>query len=151
MTKIRINVTKEILQRSSMCGISADGEKILGSKLDNSVGGNCAIALAVREIFPKAFVGYEDIDPFFFETATEVETTSKGICYLANGNEEKKFKINLPKEASLFIGVFDDASPKERIELTPLSFEINVSENVINKLAEGWEEVLQESELLELV
>ena len=41
---MRIKITQEILERSKMCGIGTD------------VGFNCAISLAIRDVFPNSFV-----------------------------------------------------------------------------------------------
>lgn len=125
MTKIKINVTQEILEASKMCGIEP-----------GCVGSNCAVALAVREIFPKAWVEDIQILPFFAE--------GKGI-------NNVDYAIALPEKAKLFIKTFDTTTPEERIELNPFSFEVELPEIVIDKLAEGWEEVLKESKTLELV
>lgn len=128
MTKIKINVTQEILQKSSMCGMN----------INEGVGNNCAIALAVREIFPAAWVEDTRILPFY----SEKKTTFKNIY---------DFKIALPTEATDFINLFDNYRPELRVKMTPISFEVEIPENVIDKLAEGWEEVLVESKTLELV
>lgn len=111
MTKIKINVTKEILIASQMCGIDM-----------GAVGSNCAVALAVREIFPKAWVEDEQILPFFGND---------------NGITNYDYAIALPKKVTLFIKTFDAATPEERTELNPFSFEVELSEIVIDKLAEG--------------
>jgi len=127
--KIKINVTKEILEKSAAC-------------LSNSfkqASQNCAIALAVREIFPRA--GVSD---------TDISTVS---C------NEQDYDVNadigfmeLPKSARRFIQNFDRASYYGRCTMSPISFEIDVPDSVIEKI--GLDEVrriLAESKTLELV
>ena len=53
MTKLKIKVTKEILERSKMCGTD-DGK---------SVSQNCAVAHSVRDILPNAAVDGDNIWP----------------------------------------------------------------------------------------
>lgn len=99
--RIKIRITKEILKESMYC----DKE---------GLSRNCAIALAVVEIFPGAAVG------------------TWGI-YLDNG------EISLPENASDFVRKFDDATPSERAKLTPMSFDVEVPDKIINYI--GIEEV----------
>lgn len=47
MTQLKITVTKEILEKSKNCGDAYGAGK------------NCAIALAVRDVFPMAWVGMD--------------------------------------------------------------------------------------------
>lgn len=111
--KIKIKVTKEILRKSANC---------------HEVH-NCAIAQAVREIFPGAMVGLETI-----------ASPSLG------------FIDSLPDEAQEFVLDFDHNTPEKRLLMPELSFQIDVSNEVINKI--GIDEVhriLSESKTLELV
>lgn len=100
--KIKIKVTKDILDRSKLCGTN----KLI-------IVGNCAIALAVRDIFPQAGVSAGDIYPF----------ASNGDVYSM---------ISLPLSARSFIRAFDNFSPEGRIKMKPISFEIEVPEEIIN-------------------
>lgn len=120
-----VKVTKEILERSKMCGY--DTREIVSS---------CAIAEAVREIWPLATVGWSRfpryaISPFGFKEGTE---------------------ILLPDDAKQFIRLFDRTMMGDRPNLPEFSFEIEVPQEVIDKI--GIEEVtriLSESKTLELV
>lgn len=92
---------------------------------------NCAIALAVRDIFPKAEVFASEIIPFGM---------GPEIC--------------LPDIASDFIKEFDNFKndPKARLLMPEISFEIDVPMKVIEKIGirEAYK-VLSESRTLELV
>lgn len=102
MTKLRITVTKEILERSKMCGVAAQ----------TSVE-NCAIALAVRDVFPKARVWMTHIN-------TQMGDYGPHII--------------LPVEASVFISEFDDRDPEERVKMNPIAFEIEIPDEIIEKI-----------------
>lgn len=96
MTKIRINITKDILRRSANC-ISVNAPE------------NCAVALAIKDIFPRASVGQCNI-------------------YASGG------KIPLPPEATVFIADFDSALAGERLQMEEISFEIDVPDNIMATL-----------------
>lgn len=99
MIKLKITVTKEILEKSKLClGLAAE---------------NCAIALAVRGVFPKAVVG---LDAIF-------------LCVF-----ERDPKIALPEEAKEFISEFDCLTPAERVNMNPISFEIEIPDAVIDRI-----------------
>ena len=135
--KIQINITKEVLERSSMCG--RNGEQI------NS---NCAIALAVREIMPQAHVtGWFIVptDELYNEFDKKYTTSMRCV----QGDERV---INLPETAMNFISKFDCKSPEFRVQMDEISFEIDVPNEVIDMI--GLSEVyrvLSESKTLELV
>lgn len=99
MTKLRITVTKEILEKSKNCR----------PEFAFAVH-NCAIALAVRDIFPTAEVNYDFIGIEGLET------------------------IPLPEAAIDFIEKFDDANSLEREKMDPISFEIEIPDSVINQI-----------------
>ena len=131
--KILIKVTKDILKKSSACSL-----------VPGRVTENCAVALAVRDLFPEARVGFKTIR--FFD------------------NEEKIIS-ELPFEAQLFIRKFDDIRSLRqwkhfsdadvmatREALPEFFFEIDVPQEVIDRI--GLSEVyrvLSESKTLELI
>jgi hypothetical protein len=126
--KILIKVTKDVLRRSMMC--------------ENEYGSNCAIAVAVRELFPSACVG------------------ASGMCigddYIINRLrvERQIYDVTHSQAVSDFIWGFDHLwnSPEERLNLPELSFEIEVPDSVIQSI--GISEVyriLSESKTLEMV
>jgi hypothetical protein len=124
---ILVRVTKEILERSMFCGT------LKGSP---NVGENCAVALAVRDIFPKASVGNRMIS---WHGGTEVST------------EEA---IYMPEEARLFIKGFDLMKnfPQHRLLLEPISFMITVPPAVIDKIGVSQVyKILSESKTLHCV
>ena len=105
MTKLKITVTKEILAKSMKCG----GDM-----------GNCAVSQAVRDIFPNAATGFFDIYPFAFP--------------LVNGWLNKRIRISLPDNAQGFIKQFDSTHEKNRPNLPEISFEIEIPEEIINRI-----------------
>lgn len=116
--KILIKVTKDILKRSAGC-----------RAMD---GANCAIALAVRELFPKARIGV-NVMTFTGDTNDTYE---------------------LPENAKLFIRAFENLAfrPSLRLYLEAFSFEMTVPSHVVDQIgiSEAYK-VLSESKTLELV
>ncbi len=106
--KLQINITKDILKRSMMCGVYSCDD----------VSDNCAIALAVKDLFSKATVGIS-------------------MIHYNDGNG----RSDLPNVAKKFISTFDrlSGSPKERLDLPEFSFEIEVPNEVIDQI--GLEQV----------
>ena len=105
----RIRVTKEILALSKSCG-SEDLEII---------GENCAIALALKDIFPDVNVTGNCIYPF-------------GI----DNDRWNELKIELPKTAQDFIRVFDSLSaiPNQRLRLPEFEFDIAIPDEIISEI-----------------
>lgn len=122
--KMKIKVTKEILKKSMWCGTIGLG----------GVTENCAVALAVRDIFPEATVWY---------------------CTISTGPRCQI--IQMPDEVAPFIINFDRLShaPEKRLELPELEFEIEIPDEVISKIGNGNIEevktIIRNSETLELV
>lgn len=134
--KILIKVTKEILEKSKMCGRN--------SKYD-LIGANCAIALAIREIFPSAHICISYIDPFYYYYDNLRRTPLSIECNRFN-------HIKLPLEASKFIYKFDRSTPKGRVKLDELSFEIDIPQSIIDKIGiSEAKEIINKSQTLELV
>jgi hypothetical protein len=102
MTKIRIKITKEILYKSRFCGF-LDQKEIFT---------NCAISVAVRDIWPNAQVMMDSIifDP-------QINAYAK-----------------LPLETTFYLTMFDCASVFERNNLPEHEFEIEVPDTVINSI-----------------
>jgi len=121
---MKIKVTKEILKKSMWCGTSAGRGQIIT---------NCAVALAVRDIFPRATVGYSSISTGFNKI------------------------ITMPPEVKLFIEYFDTLkyAPEERLKMSELEFEIEIPDEIISKIGNGNIEevktIIRNSETLELV
>ncbi len=126
--KLNIKVTKDILKKSMMCGTKA----MLISQ-------NCAIALAVREIFPNAGIATD-----FFHT----ETDSEGLT------TKKSYFIKLPQKVTEFIRSFDSLryKPEKRLDLPELEFEVILPEGYINSInIDEVKEILKNSKTLELI
>ena len=125
--KLQINLTRQVILQSMYC--------------NNEPGENCAIAFAIRDIFPDAIVGNEKI--YFKKHAL------KSFDYLLNAKDET---IDLPLAAVLFINKFDNASPEKRAQMSPISFEIIVPDSLINAVdISEIEEILKTSLTLQLV
>jgi hypothetical protein len=97
-----IHVTKEIIARARHSG--QDEER--------SIGDNCAIALALKDLFPDVFVTGDHIHPFGFD-------------------QEGEMVIGLPAIARDFIKVFDSlvAMPRVRMLIPEFNFEISIPDS----------------------
>jgi hypothetical protein len=100
---------EEVINKSKFCGVDKT----------KSVEENCAVAIAIQDIFPHARVTASHIHPF--------------------GVDDKKnetLKIELPEIARNFIKVFDSlvAIPKVRLLLPEYEFVIEISDEVIKKI-----------------
>ena len=148
-TRLRINLTKEIIEKSAYCGIRNDEGEILTKSNNPSVKGdsdktssNCAIALAIWDIFPKSNVEAENI---VFYDRTEIINGEEFLC---NNYESTE----LPEEARCFIDRFDSYGYEQRIRMTPFSFEIEVPDKVIDRISlDELKESLVNHPTLELV
>lgn len=127
MTRIKIKITKEILKESSDCNIN--GKK---------AGDNCAIALAVRDIFPKAWI-------------TPVSILAEGLNFK---RRESCFVIPLPEEAVNFIRMFDNNSPEGRQEMNEREFELEIPDEALQLIGNGEieqvKQIISQSKTLEL-
>src|SRR5687768_2602043 len=104
MTKIRINITKDILQKSRMCSTRAD---------------NCAFALAVRDLFSGCAVGTKLIYPFFDN---------------ATGSDIQFLSFPITEEMTAFIKRFDKSSPEEIDQMEEQSFELEIPDWAIEQM-----------------
>ncbi|HEX8331898.1 MAG TPA: hypothetical protein VF622_04705 [Segetibacter sp.] len=116
--KLQINVTKEILEKSKNC-------KEVPTH-------NCAIAIAVRDVFPSAKIYNTYLTPL-----------KSSECWKG---------ISLPQEATMFIRDFDAAEPEERAAMNPITFEIDIPDEVIEKInIDEVKELLKEHPTMQLV
>ncbi len=106
-----IKITKEILERSKACGTRNDID---------TIGNNCAIALALKDIFPEVFVTAHHIYPFGIDDNT--------LC--------NEIRISLPPIALDFIKVFDclRSIPNVRLYLPEFEFEISIPEEILSHI-----------------
>lgn len=103
--KLQIKITRAILQESMMCG--TENSRHLVSE-------NCAIACAVRDVFP------------------DVRIDSVQILFPFG----RVMSILLPQVAINFIHQFDRLinTPELRLELPELTFEVDVPDEIIAKI-----------------
>ena len=108
--QFKIAITKEIIAQCKNCGTGND---------DRRVENNCAIAVALADIFPKVYVADTYIFPF-------------GI----DGDKEKDIKTPMPVIAQQFIKLFDGFrfTPRLRLMLPEFEFTINLSDEVIEQI-----------------
>ena len=130
--KIKIKITKAVLRESADCS----PKKHLAT--GKSVGENCAFAVAVRDLLPRAAVGYTSIFPF-------------GTGY----HPDHPSTFSISHEMTEFIKKFDRSSEVERLAFNEEEFELDLPEWVVGKIGdENIEEVkrlISTSPTLELV
>lgn len=97
--KLKIKVTRDIYERSANCPA-------------NIRSSGCAIAEAVREVFPDATVGRHTM---LFDRFTQSFA-------------------NLPAKARKMTFLFDQSTSEQRALLPEFEFEIDVPDEVINKI-----------------
>ena len=108
--QLKIFITKELIDQCKDCGSKNEGYDI---------GRNCAVAFALRDIFPDAYITNYYIYPF----GTEYE-------------KEETLKIPLPIIAQQFIKLFDGfyLTPRLRLLLPEFEFTIDVPDEVIAQI-----------------
>lgn len=137
MTKMTINITKDILYESRNC----KNESFIKDK----IGQNCAIGKAIFNLFGDlSWVDNNNILIYRegFTSCILEEMISKPSDY----------QIYLPHRARTFIEEFDNNSPDERANMQPFSFDVEIPDEVI-ELVGGVEEVykiLEESKTMQL-
>lgn len=112
MYTLKIKITKEILFKSRLCN-NDDGIDICDPS--TWVGSSCAVALAIRDVFPTSYVSYVDIDPFYME-----------------GRKNDVYKIYLPPTATTFIHTFDSLNANDRCNMPEIEFEISIPDEAID-------------------
>lgn len=121
-TTMRIHVTKDIINKAKYCG----------ENKTEIISESCAIALAVRDLFPEVRV-----------TDYSIQFGRNGYIYATS---------YLPFEAREFITKFDETTVEQREQMSPISFNIEVPDKVIDKISiEEIERILENSETIELV
>jgi len=108
--QFKISITKGIIDQAKNCGVEGDIYEM---------GKNCAVAVALRDIFPEVYVTNFFIFPF-------------GVDH----PEEKDLKIPLPLIAQQFIKLFDGfhVTPNLRLLLPEFDFTIDIPSEVINAI-----------------
>lgn len=77
---------------------------------------NCAISYAVRDLLPKAQTGITTIFPY------------------GESNSSEETDIALPWLVTSFISRFDHCKPEDRAILPEMEFQIEIPDEVINKI-----------------
>lgn len=109
-SRFKIAISKKIIEQCKNCGIGNETDKVEK---------NCAIAIALIDIFPEVYV----TDYFIFPFGITLEKT-------------KNIKIPLPVIAQQFIKLFDGfrLTPKLRLLLPEFEFELDISDQVIDQI-----------------
>ena len=137
MINLKIKVTKQVLEESKYC---------MYDNHEELAGRNCAISLAIRDIFPDAFVAKFHIYP-----------TKKNWYIDSYGNFSTKHKntdnvIKLPEVAIHFINDFDGKIPEQRVLMPEIEFEISIPDELIEEInIEELKPLLQNHPTLELI
>lgn len=127
--KLEIIIDQSILNRSANCTENA--------------GQNCAIALAIYDIFGAKsqvdgdciIICKNDIEPNSIILRDSIMAT-----------------IELPEQAQIFILNFDWKLPHQRVQMTPFAFEIEIPDNVVEMInIDEIYKVLETSTCLKLV
>lgn len=102
MVQLTIKVTKEILERSKMCGVT-----------EPMISTNCAVALALRDIFPNVSV-----------------TSTQALIF----SNDYGFLVPLPESAGRFVRLFDNTKPENRPRLPEIEFTIELPDMLVNRI-----------------
>lgn len=123
--KIEVTITKEILEQSAYCNDEGDY---------GSVGNNCAVALAVRKIFPQAWISDKKFYPF----------------------DVTPFKEHFEwHDGETFIEKFDALvnNPEKRMQLPETVVTLEISDKTIDILNKdtNWKEIVNNINHLKLI
>jgi hypothetical protein len=110
MTKLLIKITPEVLERAKMCGTKEQP----GFRTKN-----CAIAIAIRDIFPDASAGIDAI--------TLYGNYNNRLPYIDISYSDKK-------RVQEFMVAFDSATPEQRPLLPPFSFTVELPDEVVERI-----------------
>lgn len=140
--KLKVKVTKEILHKAKMCGLDEEHDNL---------NQNCALAVAIREIFPTAMVSSDYFYPFgniargvtLSPQVTEfIDNFDLPVTQLQGEN-----LLNYPKPPEII-----EAGIKHRLAIPETEFEINIPDWVIDQLnINDITEVLKGVDHLELI
>lgn len=130
--KALVKVTKEVLLESKDCC--------------RDIGINCAVSKAVIQLLPNSWVEEDQI--LVYANYLDLVAARFG----KNKQIQPVATIILPYEAQLFIREFDETSADGRPYMEPISFEIDIPEEVIQLIGIGQVyKVLSESRTLEMI
>lgn len=120
--RIKINVTKEILKQSMYCNYDPGTGKRLSNNESNT-GRNCGIANVICDLLPYAWVSNESI--WIFDEEPSYKLVLKTMVSV---------RVKLPIKAICFIQEFDKLLPDDRALMDPISFGIDIPDEVINRI-----------------
>jgi len=108
--EFKIRITKEIIEHCKYCGAENN---------EHELSRNCAVAVALKDIFPDVYVTNYYIFPFGIDT-----------------EERENIKIIMPVITQQFIKLFDGFSlmPNLRLLLPEFEFEISIPDEAINRI-----------------
>lgn len=143
-TTMRIHVTKDVLNKAKYC--AWDKKNNIPTTKDAYTGSNCAIAVAINDLFPNSIVSSEEI--YFFKNKEEVDNYYDGYSHM-----KPPFATCLLPEAAIeMIYQFDDSNPVEREQMEPLSFDIEIHDKVLETISlDEVSKALSGSKTMELV
>lgn len=101
--KLKISVSKQDIMNSRFC-----------TGHHRSIATSCAIALALKHIWPNVFIGATAIFPRVLD--------------------DYKTCMSLPLNAKNFIYRFDNCSHEKRARMKPFEFEIEIADELINEI-----------------
>lgn len=127
--RLKIKVTKDVIKRAMWCGTNNSEGRVFT---------NCAIALAIRDLFPDFVVGNVGEDELVI-AAPETMYSYSTVCAL-------------PDIAKRFIDAFDWLlyTPEKRLELDPIEFEVDIPEKYFPEISEV-HKILANCQTMELV
>lgn len=146
MIEINVKVTSEHINKAKHCGFHLDHyfNKEEKGEIATNVTTNCAVAVALQEIFPLC----------------DVSSTISNISRFYENIDDERWFINYrTDEVKLFLEAFDRFTPIQRIDLLPeFNFTIVVKDSVLDIILrqagmniEKFEEILTKTGHLTLV
>ena len=108
--EFKIRITKEVIEHCKYCGAENN---------EHELNRNCAVAIALKDIFPDVYVTNYYIFPFGIDT-----------------EERGNIKITMPLIAQQFIKLFDGfcLTPNLRLLLPEFEFVINIPDEAIDHI-----------------
>jgi hypothetical protein len=144
--KIKVNCTKEHLEKAKYCGIPTENSTWNVGK-HAGIPNNCWIAVALHDLFPYCSVRWGKSRKDIWKNSMSVCNHTRVETFL----DTKYWEVKLPKIAVSNIKLFDDCTNvkfiEERIKareaLEPFSFEIDIPEDILNIILEENEYTLK--------
>jgi len=127
--KLKIKITKEVLEATKMCGTK---DFMLKDSIGYSQSGNCAVTYACRKLFLNCY-------------------TSDKI-YICDEYGQVTKIASLPQIAMDFVWLFDRVTSEKRVKMKPFEFEIELTKEALDLITiDEITKVLETSTTLEIV